>query len=246
MRLLAPASKNLSILSIFRCQRSYVPHIYLPPPPFPPNKKPSPQKSYRTMDSFFDSVERQLLSHTSNGFDFPDPPKGPLLAYTDGSCPNNRTVSYNNPAGWGFAVVAARIHFGISISKVPGHRGIPGNEITDSSTKRAVTSSGTTRRYGSSSSLRPPNIGFHSHIWSAQSVEDQDKYISETFNSSLPLILELPLAAKKPWISEDTLNFISAFQTKQYSDMTELKRDRRLIEKSACKDNSPSARLLRF
>ena len=26
------------------------------------------------------------------------------LAHTDGSCPNNKTVSYDNPAGWGFNV----------------------------------------------------------------------------------------------------------------------------------------------
>ena len=29
---------------------------------------------------------------------------GHVLAYTDGSCPNNRVISADNPAGWGFVV----------------------------------------------------------------------------------------------------------------------------------------------
>ena len=41
---------------------------------------------------------------TNNEFP-PANPAGPrVLAYTDGSCPNNQIVSFDNPAGWGFAL----------------------------------------------------------------------------------------------------------------------------------------------
>ena len=41
---------------------------------------------------------------TDNALDFASSSTRTLIAYTDGSCPNNRAVSYHNPAGWGFVV----------------------------------------------------------------------------------------------------------------------------------------------
>ena len=133
---------------------------------------------------------------------------------------------------------ACRTQFRLTIRKVPGHYGVPGNEIADRLAKRGVTSVGTVGRYSTSPSrpLQPPEIGFNSHSWNACSVEDQDKFIVSQFTDNLGLIPHLPLAAKKPWISEDTLHLISAFQSKQYTDMEELKRDRKTIKKSARKD----------
>ena len=63
-----------------------------------------PKRDFRLLASFYDKVESTLLAKTDNTFDFPSPSTRTLIAYTDGSCPNNRAVSYHNPAGWGFAV----------------------------------------------------------------------------------------------------------------------------------------------
>ena len=41
---------------------------------------------------------------THNEFPSPNPTLPRIIAYTDGSCPNNRVVSFDNPAGWGFAL----------------------------------------------------------------------------------------------------------------------------------------------
>ena len=133
---------------------------------------------------------------------------------------------------------ACLTQFRITIGKVPGHHSVPGNEVADRLAKRGVTSVGTVGRYSTSPSrpLQPPEVGFNSHTWNSCSVEEQDKFLVSQFTDNLGLIPHLPLAAKKPWISEETLYLISAYQSKQYIDMEELKRDRKTIKKSARKD----------
>ena len=64
-----------------------------------------PKKDYRSMSDFYGAVEHSLLSSTDNSFPIPSLSEHNAIAYTDGSCPNNRVVSYDNPAGWGFALV---------------------------------------------------------------------------------------------------------------------------------------------
>ena len=64
-----------------------------------------PKQDYRSMAHFFTAVEKSLLTSTENSFSSPTTSSRNIIAYTDGSCPNNRAVSYDNPAGWGFAFV---------------------------------------------------------------------------------------------------------------------------------------------
>ena len=61
-------------------------------------------RDFLLLASFYDKVESTLLAKTDNTFDFPSPSTRTLIAYTDGSCPNNRAVCYHNPAGLGFVV----------------------------------------------------------------------------------------------------------------------------------------------
>ena len=84
--------------------------------------------------------------------------------------------------------------------------------------------------------LQPPDIGFDSHAWNEYSVEDQDKFIVSQLTDNLSLIPHLPLSAKKPWISEDTLQLIVAFQSRQFTDIDDLKQARKTIKKAARKD----------
>ena len=42
--------------------------------------------------------------YTGHEFPSTDLTQPRIIAYTDGSCPNNRVVSFDNPAGWGFAL----------------------------------------------------------------------------------------------------------------------------------------------
>ena len=37
------------------------------------------------------------------------------MTYTDGSCPNNRTVGPDNPAGWGFAAYVSNAPFSLHL-----------------------------------------------------------------------------------------------------------------------------------
>ena len=66
--------------------------------------KTPPKRDFRSLASFYDQIQSALLSKTDNSLDFSSPSSKTLIAYTDGSCPNNRAVSFDNPAGWGFAV----------------------------------------------------------------------------------------------------------------------------------------------
>ena len=72
-----------------------------------PVQSPSktPKKNFKEMAKFFEAVETDMLAKSGNSATFDSPPRRSVVAYTDGSCPNNRTVSYDNPAGWGFALV---------------------------------------------------------------------------------------------------------------------------------------------
>ena len=55
----------------------------------------------------FDAKKGQIDPRPSfYTFAFDHPPSTTIIAYTDGSCPNNRTVSFDNPAGWGFALTS--------------------------------------------------------------------------------------------------------------------------------------------
>ena len=62
-------------------------------------------KDYRSMSDFYGLVEHSLLASTDNFFPTPSLSDHNVVAYSDGSCPNNRAVSLDNPAGWGFALV---------------------------------------------------------------------------------------------------------------------------------------------
>ena len=62
----------------------------------PNSISPEPQK-------FYSSVETSLLASTGNSACSLPHTSSFLIAYTDGSCPNNRTVGPENTAGRGFA-----------------------------------------------------------------------------------------------------------------------------------------------
>ena len=64
-----------------------------------------PKKDYRVMADFYSAVQHSLLSSTDNSIPALPSSEHNVIAYTDGSNPNNRAVSYDNPAGWGFALV---------------------------------------------------------------------------------------------------------------------------------------------
>ena len=73
------------------------------------SEKTPPKRDFRSLSSFYDQIQTALLSKTANSLDFSSPPTKTLIAYTDGSCPNNRAVSFDNPAGWGFAVTLGHL-----------------------------------------------------------------------------------------------------------------------------------------
>ena len=71
----------------------------------------APKLDYSNTKSFYSAVEADLLALTDNQMPDPPSPDSPssffVVAYTDGSCPNNRVVSPDNPAGWGFAAMSS-------------------------------------------------------------------------------------------------------------------------------------------
>ena len=75
--------------------------------PAPP-KQMHQRKDYTDLVPFYNSIETALLDKTDNAFTFSSPPSRTIVAYTDGSCPNNRTVSFDNPAGWGFTLFSGQ------------------------------------------------------------------------------------------------------------------------------------------
>ena len=66
---------------------------------------------FEQIKSFYSALEADLLSLTNNQMPDPPSPECPssffVVAYTDGSCPNNKIVSPDNPAGWGFAAMSS-------------------------------------------------------------------------------------------------------------------------------------------
>ena len=71
----------------------------------------APKLDYSNTKSFYSALEADLLALTDNNMPDPPSPENPpsffVVAYTDGSCPNNRIVSSDNPAGWGFAAMSS-------------------------------------------------------------------------------------------------------------------------------------------
>ena len=69
----------------------------------PPTKTLSVTKlDYAFTSEFYNLIESELLQLPHNQL-LTTPTSGIyFVAYTDGSCPNNRTVGPDNPAGWGF------------------------------------------------------------------------------------------------------------------------------------------------
>ena len=108
---------------------------------------------------------------------------------------------------------ALRTFYRVGLLKVPSHEGIPGNELADRLAKKGVHSSGKLGRLSTtpSASLRPPEIGFNEANWTLLPVTSQDDFLHSHIKDNFHLIPELPLAAKKPWISERTLRLISRF-----------------------------------
>ena len=71
----------------------------------------APKLDYANTKTFYSALEADLLALTDNHMPDPPSPECPscffVVAYTDGSCPNNRIVSPDNPAGWGFAAMSS-------------------------------------------------------------------------------------------------------------------------------------------
>ena len=53
-----------------------------------------PKKHFKEMSQVFEAIERDLLAKSGNSATFYSPPQSSAIAYSDGSCPNNRTVSW--------------------------------------------------------------------------------------------------------------------------------------------------------
>ena len=304
------------------------------PPPVPAE---APKRDFTQLGAFYDAVETQVLSLTGNHMTPPinSDPSFFVVAYTDGSCPNNRCVSYDNPAGWGFAITvhsadvhpplastwvvsygsvranplsghdpvvgsnntgelkglielfdyllhytsyaigtsiiiytdsqyaadllrgssvpnshpqlvalsqkyftALRTQYNVALRKIPSHKGIPGNEIADVAANKGVYSHSSIGRFSTypTSGLSPPDLFYYTEEWSQRSVTEQDAVITKIFKDALPLVPEIPLSAKKPWISAATLSLIAETQASTYTDLQALKARRKLIKKSARQD----------
>ena len=69
-----------------------------------PPARSEPKLDFSQSSAFYESVESSLLASTNNSVCSLTHTSSFLVSYTDGSCPNNRTVGPDNPAGWGFAL----------------------------------------------------------------------------------------------------------------------------------------------
>ena len=70
-----------------------------------------PKLDFSRTSDFYHSVESSLLASTNNSTCSLPHTSSSLVAYTDGSCPNNRTVGPDNPAGWGFSLYVSSSPF---------------------------------------------------------------------------------------------------------------------------------------
>ena len=70
-----------------------------------------PKLDFSRTSDFYRSVESSLLASTNNSTCSLPHTSSTLIAYTDGSCPNNRTVGPDNPAGWGFSLYISSSSF---------------------------------------------------------------------------------------------------------------------------------------
>ena len=134
--------------------------------------------------------------------------------------------------------VALRTQYHVDLRKVPSHVGIPGNEIADRQAKQGIYTRSTLGRFSTTpaASLSPPDMGYNFDIWSHMTVEAQDETFTKLMTQSLALVPCLPLAAKKPWISSHTRFLIKTFQQTHYTDLSQLKLNRKRIKKSARND----------
>ena len=70
-----------------------------------------PKLDYAKTSQFYGALEADLLASTGNNICSSPTTTEVLVAYTDGSCPNNRAVGPDNPAGWGFALYTSHTPF---------------------------------------------------------------------------------------------------------------------------------------
>ena len=93
-------SRHLPLLFTYRS--SFSPRLPLPQ---------EPKLDYTQTSQFYDAVETDLLQSTANSVCSHATTNHVLVAYTDGSCPNNRTVGPDKSAGWGFALYTSESPF---------------------------------------------------------------------------------------------------------------------------------------
>ena len=75
-----------------------------------------PKLDYSQTSQFYEALEADLLASTGNNIYSSPTTTDVLVIYRDDSCPNNRTIGPDNPAGWGFALYISHIPF---ISHIP-------------------------------------------------------------------------------------------------------------------------------
>ena len=93
-------TRHLPLLFTYRS--SFAPRLPL---------KQDPKLDYSQTSKFYEAVETDLLQSTGNSVCSQATTDQVPVAYTDGSCPNNRTVGPDNPAGWGFALYTSDTPF---------------------------------------------------------------------------------------------------------------------------------------
>ena len=98
--------------------------------------------------------------------------------------------------------LSRRCSYHVSVSQVPSHVGIPGNECADRLANRGNLSLGSAGRFAQSpaQSLQPPAFSFDLSRWESLSVDKQNKLLRASVEDAKALIPLLPLRPLKPWI----------------------------------------------